>query len=79
MLEQFVPIDFYDEDIDFVHVNPNIIVNLGIKPTEGTDNFMKAYPFTVTTLLVNLEEVDYYFRTREEAKVFIKKIGGINE
>ncbi len=73
----FVPIDLYEEDFEFVHVNPNIIVYAGIRNTEGAEAFIKEFPSTVVTYLINHEEINYYFKTKEEAKVFIKKVGGL--
>lgn len=76
-MRPFVPIDFYEEDAEFVHANPNVISFLKIVPTTG-QSFSKAFPFTVECYQINHEVVEYYFKTREEAKVFIKKVGGIN-
>ncbi len=76
-MREFVPIDFYDEDAEYVHVNPNIIVNTKLSKTVG-ETLSKEFPWTVATLLINLEEIDYYFKTKEEAKVFVRKISGIS-
>lgn len=76
-MKQFIPIDFHDEESEFVHFNPDVVVHIGIVPTVGGDNFVKTYPFTVEAYLINHEEVSYQFKTKEEAKGFIRKVGGL--
>lgn len=76
-MREFVPVDFYEEDSEFVHVNPNVIAYLGLKKTIG-DGFSEELPWTVESYLINHEVDAYYFKTKEEAKLFIKKVGGIN-
>lgn len=76
-MREFVPVQYiYEEDAEDIHVNPNVIAYTKTTKTVG-DNFSKEFPWTVTTTLTNLEEVDYYFKTREEARLFVRKVGAV--
>lgn len=76
-MRKFVPVQYiYEEDAEEICVNPNVIAYTKIAETIG-ESFSKEYPWTVSTTLINLEVIDYYFKTKEEAKIFNKKIGDI--
>jgi len=79
MNKPWTPVDYLEEGGEFIHVNPNLIANVKIIPTVG--NFFKEFPFTVETLILSftgLEVVEYLFKTKPEAKEFIRKLGGVS-
>lgn len=75
-MRQWVPVDFYEEDQDFVHVNPNVVANIGVQNNYGND--ASNFPFLVVAYMINHEVVEYKFKTLGEAKSFIRKIGSLN-
>ncbi len=71
----FVPVDVYNQDSEYLHVNPTIIFSVRIEDTIGIE--ASSFPHTVVVTLINLEEVDYTFRTKEEAKAFVRAVGDL--
>lgn len=72
-MAKFIPVDFDDSDDEFLHVNPNSIVDMRIEyPAD------KPYQYDVVCTSIADVDIVYTFNSLEEARHFVRRVGGVD-